>query len=343
MTTLISREIRFASRPRDLPTPENFELCQVTIPPLEEGQVLVKNFFMSVDPYMRGRMNDVKSYAPPFQLGQPLEGAAVGEIIESRAGNLHRGDIVTSNRGWREYFVAPASEVREVDGNLKPLSAYLGILGMNGLTAWVGLNLVDVKAGDCVFISSAAGATGSVAGQLAKLRGCRVIGSAGSSQKVKMLTEELGFDAAFNYKEGELALHLAAVAPDGIDVYFDSVGGEHLEAAISAMRPHGRIIACGAISKYNDETARPGPRNLPMIISKRLTIKGFIVLDSVDRMPEFGKEVGGYLADGKLRIKETVVVGIESAAQAFINLFHGANTGKMVVSLLENSSQEPGK
>ena len=333
MSAIISREIRLASRPHDLPTAENFELARVELPPLADGEVLVKNLFMSVDPYMRGRMNDTKSYVPPFAIGKALEGAAVGQVIESRSSALQAGDVVTSNYGWREYVNAPVTHLREVDGNVKPLSAYLGVLGMNGLTAWVGLNLVDVKGGDCVFISAAAGATGSIAGQLAKLRGCRVIGSAGSSAKVKMLTQELGFDAAFNYKEGELALHLAAAAPDGIDVYFDNVGGEHLEAALSAMRLHGRIIACGAISRYNDESPRPGPRNLALMIGKRLTMKGFIVSDSFGRMEEFGREVGGYLAEGKLRVKETITEGIESAPQAFIDLFHGGNSGKMVVRL----------
>jgi NADPH-dependent curcumin reductase CurA len=335
----MSSEIRLASRPKGWPTADNFALVRVETPPPADGQVLVRNLYMSVDPYMRGRMNDVKSYVPPFQVGQPLEGAAVGEIVESRAAGLKPCDLVTSTLGWREAFVANAKDVRRVSRGVEPLSAYLGVLGMTGLTAWVGLNLVDVKAGDLVFVSAAAGAVGSVAGQLAKLRGCRVVGAAGSAEKVKVLVNEFGFDAAFNYKDGDIAEQLSVAAPDGIDVYFDNVGGEHLEAALSAMRKHGRIVACGAISRYNDETPRPGPCNLFLIIGKRLTIRGFIVTDSLGQMPTFLKEVSGYLAEGKLRAKETVVEGLERAPQAFIDLLRGENIGKMIVKLTTDDSR----
>jgi NADPH-dependent curcumin reductase CurA len=333
MTPTRSREIQFASRPRGWPTADNFSLVETEVPPPAEGQVRVRNLYMSVDPYMRGRMNDVKSYVPPFQVGQTLDGAAVGEVVESRAEGLAPGDIVLSGRGWRESFLASAGEVRKVDRDVRPLSSYLGVLGGTGLTAWVGLKLAEVKAGDRVFISAAAGAVGSVAGQLAKLRGCRVVGSAGSPEKVRMLVEELGFDAAINYKDGDLLQQLNAAAPDGIDVYFDNVGGEHLEAAIWAMRNFGRIAACGAISQYNDEKPRPGPSNLHSIIGKRLTIKGFIVSDWLNQRPEFLKEVSGYLAAGKLKMKETVVEGIENAPRAFLDLLRGENVGKMVVKL----------
>jgi NADPH-dependent curcumin reductase CurA len=329
----MAREIRLASRPRGWPTAENFALVDVEPPPLADGQVLVRNLYLSVDPYMRGRMNDVQSYTPPFQIGQALEGGAVGEVVESRAAGLQSGDVVASMRGWREAFVADAKDVRRVSRDVTPLSAHLGVLGMTGLTAWVGLNLVDVKAGDRVFISAAAGAVGSVAGQLAKLRGCRVVGSAGSHRKVKVLADDFGFDAAFNYKDGDLPGQLQAAAPDGIDVYFDNVGGDHLEAALSAMRTHGRIIMCGAIARYNAAAPAPGPGNLPLIIGKRLTIKGFIVSDSFDRMPAFLEEMSGHLAGGKLRTKETVVEGIERTPQAFIDLLRGENIGKMIVKL----------
>ncbi|MDP9122227.1 MAG: NADP-dependent oxidoreductase [Acidobacteriota bacterium] len=329
-----SREIRLASRPQGWPTAANFELARVEVPPPGEGQVLVRNLLMSVDPYMRGRMNDVKSYVPPFQVGKPLNGAAVGEVVESRAEGFVPGDIVTSSYGWRERFVAGPGELYAVDRRVQPLSAWLGVLGVTGLTAWVGLLLAEVKAGERLFVSGAAGAVGSVAGQLAKLRGCYVVGSAGSAEKVAMLRSELGFDAAFNYKNGNLADQLKAAAPEGIDVYFDNVGGEHLEAALSALRVHGRIAACGAISVYNDETPPPGPRNLALVIGKRLTMKGFIVMDWLDRMAEFGQEVSGYLASGKLVAKETVVPGgIEHAPQAFLDLLRGGNVGKMVVQL----------
>jgi NADPH-dependent curcumin reductase CurA len=308
-------------------------MSHAEVSPPGDGQVRVRNLYMSVDPYMRGRMNDVKSYTPPFQMGAPLEGSAVGEVVESRAPGITPGDIVTSMRGWREYFVADRREVRRVDDPVQPLSMHIGVLGMTGLTAWVGLNLVDVTAGDRVFVSAAAGAVGSVAGQLAKLRGCYVVGSAGSSEKVRLLVDELGFDAAFNYKGGDIPAHLRANAPDGIDVYFDNVGGDHLEAALSAMRTRGRIVACGAIARYNDDAPAPGPRNLALVIAKRLVIKGFIVSDWFDRSPEFVKEVSAYLRDGRLRVKETVVEGLEQAPQAFIGLLRGENIGKMIVKL----------
>jgi len=333
MVQITSREIRLASRPSGWPQAGNFAVAQVDVPPPADGQVLVRNLFMSVDPYMRGRMNDVKSYTPPFQIGQPLEGGAVGEVVESRAPGLSSGDIVTSMRGWRELFAADARDVRRVEQPGPRPSLHLGVLGMTGLTAWVGLNLVEVAAGDLVFVSGAAGAVGSVAGQLAKLRGCYVVGSAGSPEKVRVLVEELGFDAAFDYKNGDIPAQLRAVAPDGIDVYFDNVGGDHLEAALAAMRVRGRIIACGAISRYNDETPQPGPRNLALVIGKRLVIKGFIVSDWLGLAPEFVKEAAGYIRDGRLRVKETVVDGLERAPQAFIDMLRGENIGKMIVKL----------
>jgi hypothetical protein len=333
MSRLTSREIRLASRPNGIPTAANFSLAWTESEPLKDGEVLVRNLFMSVDPYMRGRMNAGKSYVPPFELGKPLDGAAVGDVIESRAPEFKPGDVVTSNFGWREYFVAMPEDLHAVSREIQPLSVYLGALGMTGMTAWSGLNLVEVKAGDVVYISGAAGAVGNVAGQLAKLRGCRVIGSAGSAEKVRFLREACGFDNAFNYKTGPVLEQLNREAPDGIDVYFDNVGGETLEAALSALRVHGRIVACGGISGYNEETPRPGPSNLFNFITKRLTMKGLIVSDWLNRHAEFEKEVGGYFQAGALKNKETVVKGIDQAVGAFIGLFHGQNVGKMVVEL----------
>jgi NADPH-dependent curcumin reductase CurA len=330
---MTSHEIHLASRPRGWPTPENFTLARVDVPPPSDGQVLVRNLFMSVDPYMRGRMNDVKSYVPPFQIGQPLEGGAVGEVVESRAEGIKAGHTVLSNRGWREHFVADARELRVVDPSVKPLSLYLGALGMPGMTAWVGLKLAELKSGDRLFVSAAAGAVGSVAGQLAKARGAFVVGSAGSAEKVAMLTGELGFDAAFDYKAGDLRRQLGTAAPEGIDVYFDNVGGDHLEAALWSMREHGRIIACGAISRYNDEAPLPGPRNLFLMVTRRLTMKGFIVLDWARETPAFLQEVAPLVASGQVKSKETVVDGLASAPQAFLDLLRGGNVGKMVVRL----------
>jgi NADPH-dependent curcumin reductase CurA len=282
---------------------------------------------------MRGRMNDIKSYTPPFQVGQVLDGNAIGEVVESHASELHTGDVVQSMRGWRDQFVAPAKDLRKVDKSVQPLSIYLGALGMPGLTAWVGLNLVNATAGDRVFVSGAAGAVGSMAGQIAKLRGCSVVGSAGSDDKVRMLTAELGFDAAFNYKHGDLRKQLATAAPEGLDVYFDNVGGEHLEAALSCMRDHGRIAACGSISRYNDEVAGPGPRNMFLIVTRRLTIRGFIVLDHLRELKAFLTEVGPLVQSGQIKVRETVVEGLERAPEAFLDMLRGGNTGKMVVKI----------
>jgi hypothetical protein len=333
MKTTISREIRLASRPPGIPTTANFTLAQTELKTLPDQQVLVRNLFMSVDPYMRGRMNDRKSYVPPFEIGKVLDGGAVGEVIESSAKELKPGDVVASNFGWREYFIASPKDLHPVNRAVQPLSVYLGALGMTGMTAWAGLNIVEVKAGDVIYISGAAGAVGNVAGQLAKIRGCKVIGSAGSMEKVKFLREECGFDIAFDYKTGPVIEQLKVEAPDGIDVYFDNVGGEALEAALSTLRVHGRIIACGGISGYNEEKPRPGPSNLFNITTKRLTMRGMIVSDALDRREEFENEVGGYLQSGKLKNKETVVEGLGQAAGAFIGLFAGNNIGKMVVKL----------
>jgi NADPH-dependent curcumin reductase CurA len=333
MPITASREIRLASRPKGLPTAANFALSSVELAPLQDQHVLVRNHFMSVDPYMRGRMNEGESYVPPFELGKPLEGGAVGEVIQSRDPEFKPGDAVTSNFGWREYFVASPKHLHPVGREVKPLSVYLGTLGMTGMTAWVGLNLVEVKAGDIIFVSGAAGAVGNMVGQLARLRGCRVIGSAGSDEKLKFLREECGFDVAFNYKAGPVLEQLKTAAPDGIDVYFDNVGGETLEAALSVLRLRGRIVACGGISAYNEVKPRPGPANLFNMVTKRLTMKGFIVRDWLDHQAEFEKVVGGYFRAGRLKNKETVVEGIEQAVGAFIGLFEGKNVGKMVVKL----------
>ncbi len=333
MKVTMSREIRLASRPKGVPTPANFARGQIELKPLEPQQVLVRNLFMSVDPYMRGRMNDRKSYVPPFEISKVLEGGAVGEVIESRAKEFKAGDVVVSNFGWREFFIASPKDLHTVSREHQPLSVYLGALGMTGMTAWAGLNLVEVKAGDVIYISGAAGAVGNVAGQLAKLRGCKVIGSAGSVEKVKFLRAECGFDIAFDYKTGPVVEQLRVEAPDGIDVYFDNVGGEALEAALATLRIHGRIIACGGISGYNEEKPRPGPTNLFNITTKRLTMRGIIVSDSLGRRDEFDKEFGGFLRSVKLKSQETVTEGLDQAEGAFIGLFSGNNIGKMVVKL----------
>ena len=331
-----SRQIELAARPSGEPVPSDFQLSEVEIGEVPDGHVLVENRFMSVDPYMRGRMNDRESYVPPFALGEPLAGAAVGEVIESSDDSLAVGDLVTHGLGWRELAVVPAGQAQRVpDIADVPLSAHLGVLGMPGLTAYVGLlEVAAFREGDAVFVSGAAGAVGSEVGQLARLRGAsRVVGSAGSAEKVAHLVDDLGFDAAFDYHDGRLTEQLRDAAPDGIDVYFDNVGGDHLQAAIDVLNPMGRVALCGAISVYNDTEPAPGPSNLTLAIGKQLTLRGFIVSSFAEHRERFLDEVGGWVADGSLRFEETVVEGIERAPEAFIGLLSGANTGKMVVSL----------
>ncbi|HSP65746.1 MAG TPA: NADP-dependent oxidoreductase [Candidatus Deferrimicrobium sp.] len=327
------REVHLASRPSGEPTPENFELVEVDVRAPAEGEVVVRNSFVSVDPYMRGRMNDAKSYVPPFQVGEPMQGGAVGEVVESRAPQLEVGDTVVHMQGWREFATGKAEEFRKVDTAVAAPSQYLGALGTTGFTAWIGLvDIAHLKAGDVVFVSGAAGAVGSVAGQIAKLRGAsRVIGSAGSDDKVRHVLDDLGFDAAFNYRSAPVREQLRGAAPDGIDVYFDNVGGDHLEAAIGAFRTYGRAALCGAISNYNSVEPAPGPRNLALAVTKRLTLRGYIIFDHLERFDDFMAEVGPWLADGRIRTRETVVDGIENAPRAFIGLLRGDNVGKMLV------------
>ena len=292
---------------------------------------MIRNAYLSVDPYMRGRMNDVKSYVPPFALGEPMTGGAVGQVIASRNERFAEGSWVVHDLGWREVALSEGRGARVVDPERAPLSTTLGVLGMPGLTAYVGVvDIGEVRDGDTVFVSGAAGAVGSVAAQIAKLRGARVVGSAGSPEKVAWL-RELGLDAVFDYHEASTRDALREHAPDGIDVYFDNVGGETLEAAIGAMRLHGRIVACGSISRYNATEALPGPRNMFLVVTKRLRMQGFIVFDHYDRFPAFLAEVAPAVADGSIRYRETIVDGIERAPEAFIGLLEGANIGKMLV------------
>ena len=332
MTT--SREIHLAARPTGEPVATDFALVEVELPEPGPGQVLVRNLAMSVDPYMRGRMNDVKSYVPPFQVGQVLDGGAVGEVVTSDDPALAPGDVVLHGLGWRELAVGPARAFTRVDACVAAPSAYLGVLGMPGLTAYAGLVAVArMQPSETVFVSGAAGAVGSLVGQLAKLRGGTVIGSAGSAGKVAWLTGELGFDAAFDYHDGPVAASLAAAAPDGIDIYFDNVGGEHLEAAIGALKVHGRAVICGMISVYNATAPTPAPRNLALVIGKRLRLEGLLVTDHAALKDAFVAEVAPALADGRVVARETVVHGLAHAPEAFIGLLRGDNVGKMVVDL----------
>jgi NADPH-dependent curcumin reductase CurA len=351
-----TREIQLASRPHGRPVPENFRLAESRLPELHDGQVLVRNLYISVDPYMRGRMDDVQSYLAPFALDAALDGGAVGEVIASRAEGRKVGDAVVHRLGWREYAVVDAGDTTLARTDLAPASAYLGALGMTGLTAYAGLlKVAEFQPGDAVFVSGAAGAVGSLVGQIAKAKGAsRVIGSAGTPAKVARLLE-LGFDAAFNYHDGpvrdllqraagndtaadsaaETGAHTGtgAAGQKGIDVYFDNVGGEHLEAALSVLNVGGRVALCGAISQYNATVAPAAPRNLALAIGKQLTLRGFLVGGQRQHEAEFAEQMSAWLAEGTVRYDETVVGGLENAPQAFIDLLDGANTGKMLVRL----------
>lgn len=332
---MINREWHLLSRPVGWPKPEDFALVEAEIRQPGEGQVLVRNKYLSVDPYMRGRMSAAKSYVAPFELGKAMQGGAVGEVVASNAEGIAAGDHVLHFGGWREYATFDAAQAVKVDPEAAPLSTYLGVLGMTGLTAYAGLlRTAAFKEGDSVFVSGAAGAVGSQVGQIAKLKGAsRVIGSAGSDEKVKILVEEYGFDAAFNYKNGPVAEQLAKAAPDGIDVYFDNVGGEHLEAAIGALNLRRRAVICGLIAQYNTTEPTPGPRNMVKILQNRLRVEGVLVGDHYDLQPQFVQEVGGWVREGKLHYRETVVEGIENNVDAFLGLLRRENTGKMIVKL----------
>jgi NADPH-dependent curcumin reductase CurA len=332
--TLTGREIQLAARPVGEPQQSDFRLAEVDVRDPQAGEVLVRNKVMSVDPYMRGRMSDRKSYVAPFEVGKALSGGAVGEVVASRADGIAEGDLVLHDLGWREYAVVKARFARRIDPEVAPPSAFLGVLGMPGLTAYAGLlDVGALREGDVVFVSGAAGAVGSLVGQIARLRGHRVIGSAGSPEKVAYVRDELGFDAAFDYHDGPVVDRLHEHAPDGIDLYFDNVGGEHLEAAITALRLNGRIAMCGSIATYNAVEPPPGPRNMFQFVAKRLTLRGFLVRDHEDRRADFEREVGASLRTGRIVSRETVAEGLEQAPQALIDLLRGANIGKMLVRL----------
>jgi len=330
-----SKEIRLKSRPAGLPTADNFELASVELPAPGAGEVQVKNLWMTVDPYMRGRMNDVKSYSPPFQLHEALQGGAIGEVVASNDAGLKVGDLVSSFFGWREGFNAPAGALQKLETHGLPAQAFLGAAGMPGLTAYVGLvRIAAMKPGDVVFVSAAAGAVGQVACQIAKLKGHTVIASAGGADKAAYL-KSLGVDHVIDYKATpNLTEALMAAAPKGIDVYFENVGGAHLEAALMAANPFARFALCGMISQYNDaDPAAGATRGLIVAVGKSLRLEGFIVSNHVDMMPDFIKEFSGWAAAGQIKWEETIEHGIENAPAAFLKLFKGENLGKMLVKL----------
>lgn len=333
-STRRQRELHLKSRPQGLPTTDNFELAEFDMPAVKDGQFLVQNEWLSVDPYMRGRMREGKSYVAPFELGKPMEGGCVGKVVESKHPKFSVGDYVLGNQGWREYWLSSGEGVQQVDAQATELQNYLGVLGMTGLTAYVGLTQIgDLKEGQTVFVSAASGAVGAIACQIAKLKNCRVIGSAGSAHKIEWLKKQAGVDHAFNYHEvDDVSAKLAELSADGIDLYFDNVGGDHLQGAIDNMKDFGRIVCCGMISGYNDENPQPGPNNLFKIIVKRLRVEGFLVFDHIKVQPEFQRQMAHWIQQGQIKWEETITEGLENAPRAFIDLFGGQDKiGKALV------------
>jgi hypothetical protein len=346
MTALASREVRLVRRPEGLPTEEDFEIVQAAVTPPGDGEILVRNLWMSVDPYMRGRMRPGRSYVSPYEVGQVLDGGCVGRVVSSRHSGFEPGDWVLADKGWRELWKSDGDDAHKIDPGIAPPQSYLGVMGMPGLTAYVGLNRVFTLTGnETVLVTAAAGAVGSVACQIAKLEGCRVIGTAGSAEKTAWLRDEIGLDAAIDHRpERRLAVALHRACPEGFDLCFDNVGGRHLEAALQNMKVGGRVVICGMISQYNERPnepyserrAAPGPRNLIQLIIKRLTLRGFIVNDHTDLEASFRARMAVWLASGAIKSRETIVKGLENAPSAFIGLFTGANIGKMLVRLPED-------
>jgi NADPH-dependent curcumin reductase CurA len=336
-----NREVRLKSRPVGLPTPDNFEIAETPVPTPATGQVLVRNIFMSVDPYMRGRMVDRQSYVPPFQIGEVLQGGAIGQVVTSNNNrDFKAGDYVSNFNGWREWFVSGSQGLSKLDHTIAPIQSYLGALGMPGLTAYAGLlRIGQLKNGERVFVSAATGAVGSVVVQIAKNHGCYVVGSAGSDEKCRYLTQELGIDKAINYrKAGDLTAAVRSAMPEGIDVYFENVGGKHLVAALNNMRLNGRIPLCGMIDQYNATSMPEGPGNLAMAIGLSLTLRGFIVSNHADMQEAFLTDMTKWVKEGKMKWRETILDGIERAPEAFIGLFKGDNFGKMLVKVGPDSA-----
>jgi NADPH-dependent curcumin reductase CurA len=338
MSDTTNKQIRLASRPTGWVTNDNFAVTEEAVPSVGDGQILIRNIFMSVDPYMRGRMNDVKSYVPAFQIGEVLQAGVIGQVVASRNDAYAEGDYVTGMLGWENYSLSDGAQLGKVTPGDVPLSYHLGVLGMPGITAYVGLlTIAAAKPDDVVFVSAASGAVGSVVGQIAKIHGCRVTGCAGSDEKVALLTESLGYDAAFNYRSSKsIQQSIKDVCPDGIDVDFENVGGDIFEAVLWNMRDFGRVAMCGMIANYNDEELKAGPRGMMVIIARRLKIQGFIVTDHMHVYEEYVTKASNWLAEGKLTYNETIAEGIENAPQAFIDMLNGRNTGKQIVQLSES-------
>ncbi len=331
-----SREIRLTQHFTGPVKPEYFEMTEVDLPDPEAGQIQVKNAWLSVDPYMRGRMIGIKTYVDPFQVGQPMEGGAVGQVVKSNAEGFTEGDWVMSMNGWREGWTASAEGVTKIDTNLLPAAAYLGIAGLTGMTAYVGIKkMIGLKEGETLWMSAGAGAVGSAGIQFAKAMGAKVLATAGGDEKTAFCSE-LGADAVVDYKAVDdlgAAVREAAKPLGGIDAYFENVGGDHLQAALDAIKPHGRMAVCGMIARYNDNEPLPGPTNLTQIVAKKLTLQGFIVSDHFDVYSDFVSDLSNWMMAGKVKTRDTVFEGIDKTPDAFMGLFTGANIGKMLVKL----------
>lgn len=328
----MNRRIVLASRPQGQVSLDNFRLEEAPLAELRDGRFLVRNIYLSVDPYMRGRMNDAKSYAAPVALGDVMGGGTVGEVVESKHDGFAVGDKVTGMFGWQDYAVSDGAGVRKIDDTRVPLTAYLGVAGMPGVTAWYGLNkIIAPRAGQTIVVSAASGAVGSVVGQLAKLAGCRAVGVAGGAEKCRYVVEELGFDACVDYKAGKLYEDLKAATPDGVDGYFENVGGEVFDATLSRMNPFGRIAVCGMIAGYDGQ---PVPLKQPSIIlTMRLLVQGFIITEHLDVWPEALRTLASLVAQQKLRYRESIVEGLDHAPDALIGLLRGKNFGKQLVKI----------
>ena len=341
MSTRINRRITLAARPAGAPKVSDFATVDEPVPAPGDGEMLLRTLYLSLDPYMRGRMNDVKSYVPPVRIGQTMEGGAVSVVEESRHPEFSAGDVVLGHTGWQQFAISNGEGLRSVDSSLAPISTALGILGMPGLTGYVGLlDLGQPQEGETVVVSAATGAVGSLVGQIAKLKGCRVVGVAGAEEKCRYAVDALGLDACVSHREADLAGALKDQCPDGIDVYFENVGGKVFDAVIGSMNVHGRIPVCGGIAHYNDTGPPPGPDRLAgamrIILTRRLTVRGFIIFDHHHRIPDFTRDVSGWLREGRIVYREDVVDGIDNAVGAFLGLLRGENFGKLIVKVSDD-------